>query len=502
MGEIVPKSFTLQHPERVALLAAGPISAFHAIFRPFIWVLVRSSAAVLRWFGVTAGSGLALVHSEEELKMLVTASREKGVLEEEEQEMLHKVFEFADKDAVDVMVPRPDVVARAASTCPVPEMLRLVLAHPFTRYPVYEGELDDIVGVLHVRDLFSALHERGLQSLDVRSILRDAIMVPETKPLDELLAEFQRTSNHLAIVVDEYGSVEGLVTLEDLLEEIVGEIGDEFDLPDAGVRCASAAAGCGSAARSRSTSSTSASASTCPTTTTTRSAGSSSASSGACRRWATRVAFDGARFEVSATDGPRIREVDVTLHAPARRRPARAGSRTQPARVHRSAGLSPVFSRRSARPVSLFAGHRDVLLGDPPALWFTQRSVTVSHETAMSGWWSASAAACATRFTNAIEPSKSPQEYAFSSAPSRTSQPCIPATCACSSDSASTGMTPSSFSATAAGYPAGAVWFRVISDRERPERHRSRDRGRAPGRGTVDLRPDRAARGALARRRP
>ena len=118
---------------------------------------------------------------------------------------------------------------------PVQEILRLVLSHPFTRYPVYEGELDDVVGVLHVRDLFSALHDRGLQSVDVRSILRDAIMVPETKPLDELLAEFQRTSNHLAIVVDEYGSVEGLVTLEDLLEEIVGEIGDEFDLPDAGV---------------------------------------------------------------------------------------------------------------------------------------------------------------------------------------------------------------------------------------------------------------------------
>ncbi len=234
MGEIVPKSFTLQYPERVALFAAGPVSSFYVIFRPFIWVLVRSSAAVLRWFGVTASSGVTLVHSEEELKMLVTASREKGVLEEEEQEMLHKVFEFADKDAVDVMVPRPDVVAVPVDL-PVQEVLRLVLSHPFTRYPVFEEELDDIVGVLHVRDLFSALHERGLESTDLRTILREAIMVPETKPLDELLAEFQRTSNHLAIVVDEYGSVEGLVTLEDLLEEIVGEIGDEFDLPDAGV---------------------------------------------------------------------------------------------------------------------------------------------------------------------------------------------------------------------------------------------------------------------------
>jgi CBS domain containing-hemolysin-like protein len=315
MGEIVPKSFTLMHPERVALLSAGPISAFHAVFRPFIWVLVRSSAAVLRWFGVTAGSGLALVHSEEELKMLVTASREKGVLEEDEQEMLHKVFEFADKDAVDVMVPRPDVVAVPVGL-PVPDMLRLVLAHPFTRYPVYEGELDDIVGVLHVRDLFSALHERGLQNMDVRSILRDAIMVPETKPLDELLAEFQRTSNHLAIVVDEYGSVEGLVTLEDLLEEIVGEIGDEFDLPDAGVR---------RLGRGR-----------------VRIGGSFPIDDfnerfgkhlpeddyhtvggfvfgelGRVPKVGDSVTFEDARFEVSATNGPRIREVDVTLTTPA-----------------------------------------------------------------------------------------------------------------------------------------------------------------------------------------
>jgi CBS domain containing-hemolysin-like protein len=311
MGEIVPKSFTLGHPERVALLAAGPIGGFHAIFRPFIWVLVRSSAAVLRWFGVTAGTGLALVHSEEELKMLVTASREKGVLEEDEQEMLHKVFEFADKDAVDVMVPRPDVVAVPVGL-PVPDMLRLVLAHPFTRYPVYEGELDDIVGVLHVRDLFSALHERGLQNMDVRSVLRDAIIVPETKPLDELLAEFQRTSNHLAIVVDEYGSVEGLVTLEDLLEEIVGEIGDEFDLPEAGVR---------RLGRGR-----------------VRIGGSFPIDDfnerfgkhlpeddyhtvggfvfgelGRVPRVGDSVSFEDARFEVSATEGPRIREVDVTL---------------------------------------------------------------------------------------------------------------------------------------------------------------------------------------------
>jgi CBS domain containing-hemolysin-like protein len=314
MGEIVPKSFTLEHPERVALVAAGPISAFYVIFRPFIWVLVRTSGAVLRWFGVGASSGVTLVHSEEELKMLVTASREKGVLEEEEQEMLHKVFEFADKDAVDVMVPRPDVIAVPVDL-PAQEVLALVLSHPFTRYPVFEEELDDIVGVLHVRDLFSALHERGLESTNLRTILREAIMVPETKPLDELLAEFQRTSNHLAIVVDEYGSVEGLVTLEDLLEEIVGEIGDEFDLPDAGIL----RIGRG---RVRLVGSfpidefNERFGKSLPVDDYHTIGGFVFGELGRVPKVGDTVAFDGARFEVTAVDGSRIREVDVTLTAP------------------------------------------------------------------------------------------------------------------------------------------------------------------------------------------
>ena len=183
-----------------------PDHVFRTLFRPFIWVLVGSSSAVLRWFGLPPPSGISLVHSEEELKMLVTASRQKGVLEEEEQEMLHKVFEFADKDAEDVMVPRPDVVALPLDT-PIADLLTTVLRNPYTRYPVFGEDIDDIAGVLHVRDLFSAINERGLERTDVQSILRPAILVPETKPLDELLAEFRRTSNHMAIVVDEYGSV-------------------------------------------------------------------------------------------------------------------------------------------------------------------------------------------------------------------------------------------------------------------------------------------------------
>jgi CBS domain containing-hemolysin-like protein len=313
MGEIVPKSFTLEHAERVALLVAAPIDLFYAVFRPFIWVLVTASGTVLRWVGVTSASGFALVHSEEELKMLVTASREKGVLEVEEQEMLHKVFEFADKDAADVMVPRPDMVAVSVDT-PTTELVRVVLDHPFTRYPVFEGELDDVVGVLHVRDLFSAMHDLGIERVDMRRILRPAIVVPETKKLDELLAEFQSTANHMAIVVDEYGSVEGLVTLEDLLEEIVGEIGDEFDRPDAGIlRIGRGRIRIGGSFPIEEFNERFGK--RLPDDDYHTVGGFIFGEIGRAPKVGDSVGFDGARFEVSATDGPRILEVDVTLAA-------------------------------------------------------------------------------------------------------------------------------------------------------------------------------------------
>jgi len=319
LGEIVPKSYTLQHAERVALVVATPINIFYAIFRPFIWALVAASAAVLRWLGLPPEARRSSVHSEEELKMLVTASREQGVLEEEEQTMLHKVFAFADKDAADVMVPRPDVVALPLEL-PVAELLRLMLQHPYTRYPVYDGELDDVVGVLHVRDLFAALHDRGIDGVDVRALLRPAIMVPETKRLDELLSDFRATSNHMAIVVDEYGSLAGIVTLEDLLEEIVGEIGDEFDVPEAGIR----RLGVGRMRLGGSfpieefnvrfgTS--------LPDEDYHSVGGFVFGELGRAPKVGDLVKTDGVLFEVSGVDGPRIVEVDVTLK-PAETEPA------------------------------------------------------------------------------------------------------------------------------------------------------------------------------------
>jgi putative hemolysin len=148
--------------------------------------------------------------------------------------MLYKVFDFADKEVHEVMVPRPQVVAISISM-PTEEALRALLESPYTRYPVYRDSLDEIAGILHVRDLFSALHDRGIANVDIGELLRPAYIVPETKDLAALLSEFRSQNQHLAIVVDEYGAMQGIVTLEDLLEEIVGDIEDEFDLPDESV---------------------------------------------------------------------------------------------------------------------------------------------------------------------------------------------------------------------------------------------------------------------------
>ncbi len=148
--------------------------------------------------------------------------------------MLYKVFDFADKEVSAVMVPRPEVVALSVDL-PPEECLAAVIDSPYTRYPVYRESLDTVLGMLHVRDLFSALVDRGIANVQVADLVRPAHFVPETKDLAAMLSEFRRTNQHMAIVVDEYGSMEGIVTLEDLLEEIVGEIEDEFDLPDESV---------------------------------------------------------------------------------------------------------------------------------------------------------------------------------------------------------------------------------------------------------------------------
>jgi CBS domain containing-hemolysin-like protein len=224
----------LGHPETIALGVSAPVRVFFRVFAPLIWLLQRSTEIGLRALGQEPPGAEHEAHSEAELRMLLSTSAEQGEIERGEQEMVTRVFDFADKEASDVMVARPEVVALSIDLAPE-EALRAVLDSPYTRYPVYRETLDDIVGVLHVRDLIGAMHDRGLASVNVEEILRPALMVPETKDLASLLAEFRRTQQHLAVVINEYGTMEGIVTLEDLVEEIVGEIEDEFDVPEESV---------------------------------------------------------------------------------------------------------------------------------------------------------------------------------------------------------------------------------------------------------------------------
>jgi putative hemolysin len=232
LGELVPKSIALQRAERLAVWLAVPLDWLGRVSYPLVYLLQRSANGIARLFGVQPAPAGTTMHTEEDIRLIVAQTEE---IQAAEEEMLYKVFDFADKEAHDVMVPRPEVVALSVDL-PPQEALAAVIDSPFTRYPVYRGSLDDVLGILHVRDLFSALYDRGIENVAIEEIVRPGYVVPETKDLASLLGEFRRQNQHLALVVDEYGAVEGIVTLEDLLEEIVGEIEDEYDLPDESIQ--------------------------------------------------------------------------------------------------------------------------------------------------------------------------------------------------------------------------------------------------------------------------
>jgi putative hemolysin len=234
LGELVPKAVALQRAERLATVLSVPLDMLGRIVHPIAWLLQVSANLVLRALRVTPAPAGMIAYTREDIRHSVAAAEDVGELEQAEEEMLYKVFDFASKEVSAVMVPRPDVVAISVDM-PPEEALRAVVDSPFTRYPVFRETMDDVVGILHVRDLFAAIHDLGIASVSLESIVRPAYVVPETKDLAALLADFRREKQHIAIVIDEYGDVEGLVTLEDLLEEIVGDIEDEFDLPDTSI---------------------------------------------------------------------------------------------------------------------------------------------------------------------------------------------------------------------------------------------------------------------------
>ncbi len=227
IGEIAPKSLALRHSERLALVAVYPIYGLKYLLTPLVLLLTFLSNILVRPFGGTASFIIPAVN-EEELKMLVEASEEKGFLEAEETEMIHSILDFGDIVVRKVMTPRIDMTALDVSA-PLPELLRSITESGHSRIPVYEEDLDSIVGIVHAKDLLSLPLDTMRNNTSIRSVMRPPYFIPETKKIDELLAEFQRSKQQLAIVRDEYGVTSGLVTIEDLLEEIVGDIQDEYD---------------------------------------------------------------------------------------------------------------------------------------------------------------------------------------------------------------------------------------------------------------------------------
>ncbi len=228
VGELAPKSIALQDPEKTAMVVAGPTLWTERIFKPAIWALNGSGNFLLRLVGVKPASGHELVHSVEELKMLVTASAESGMVQAEESEMLHAVFDFGNLIVRQVMIPRTEMIAVEASTH-LNDIIALVSQSTYTKFPVYEENLDQIIGIVHVKDLLAAMQSPDSKDCDARSLAREPIYVPDTISVNALLRQFRDNRQHIAIAMDEYGGTAGLVTLEDLLEEIVGEVSDPFD---------------------------------------------------------------------------------------------------------------------------------------------------------------------------------------------------------------------------------------------------------------------------------
>jgi CBS domain containing-hemolysin-like protein len=225
-GEQAPKYFSIRRAEGTALWIARPLKLFMFLFRPMVWLVNASTNFVLRPWGIRLGEEME-VHSEEELRIMISSSAASGVLEPEERDYLHNVFDFGDTVAREIMVPRPDIEA-LPSDAPLEELVEKATFGRYTRYPVYEGDLDHILGAVHVKDLFRAAMEEP-ESFDLKPLIRDCLVVPENKRIEEILREFQKRKLQMAIVIDEWGSVEGLITIEDVVEELVGEIQDEFD---------------------------------------------------------------------------------------------------------------------------------------------------------------------------------------------------------------------------------------------------------------------------------
>ena len=225
-GELAPKSVAIQRPVATTLFIALPLQGFYLIFRPFIWVLNGFANVVLKIFGISSVGGHDSVHSTEELHYLLDQGKESGALDTNEHELIKNVFDFNERVVKNIMVPRTKISGVELST-PKKEVVEKIISEGYSRLPVYDDIIDKIIGIVHAKDILPLLAENKEWMLS--DIIRKPYFVPETKKINDLLSELQQKRIQIAIVIDEFGGTAGMVTLEDIVEEIVGEIQDEYD---------------------------------------------------------------------------------------------------------------------------------------------------------------------------------------------------------------------------------------------------------------------------------
>jgi len=232
VGELAPKTFAIHKAELITLIAARPLIAFYKVLYPFIWVLNGSARVITRMFGLKPISENDIAHSEEELRIIVSESFKSGEINQSEFKYVNKIFDFDDRIAKEIMVPRTEIISlEQAST--LDDLMEVIQGEQFTRYPITDGDKDHIIGMINVKEIMTALiRSKDLSAKKLDSYIRPVIRVIETIPIHDLLVKMQKERIHMAILMDEYGGTSGLVTVEDIIEEIVGDIRDEFDMDE------------------------------------------------------------------------------------------------------------------------------------------------------------------------------------------------------------------------------------------------------------------------------
>ena len=231
-GELVPKRIALQKSEQIAMLSVRPIVFVFKFAKPFVKLLSLSTNVLLRVIGMS-DTDLEEKVSREEIKSLVDAGEEYGVINQIEKEMINSIFDFDDKLAKEVMTPRTEVYM---INIKLPLSIEELLEENYSRIPVYEGDMDNIIGILYLKDFLHEAYQVGFENVDIKKLLHRPYFVPECKNIDQLFKELQKSKNHLAVLIDEYGGFSGIVTIEDLIEEVMGDINDEYDDDDPVIR--------------------------------------------------------------------------------------------------------------------------------------------------------------------------------------------------------------------------------------------------------------------------